>query len=604
MADDPQGGFSKTCADQRQTRRLSLHRGREQSAAHDCCSRSRQLLERRSKGERNSYTNSRPLDVHKISQHQAERRQDDACVSRSAPFHNAIEFDRWITSSHDDVHRLVTQVFEEIQWKPKYYPQRQRSQEKLEVHIQAVVLNLFMPWRTDPTQYVRYSRNKTDYPGTPLSADTLLLRVLKALEDYDYIVDYPAAPQPDGGEQSRMKWTEKLGALFLECGITSAMIKSERPLLVFKGKKPEPEYRGHKPRAPIIPLPNTPQLRPLRAGFEMNLRKINEILDRSFVGLFVPNDKLRELNQGSANGSEEDDEEEDQGRNQPIDFRKKRLYRIFNDIDPTNPTLDKHGRFYGGWWQHIPRWYRKNRIWINEERGVETDFSNMHPVILYAQHGLEIDDYNRNPYSLRGIDSTHEIRKVIKRTFIIMLNNDSRPAAVAATEGALREKYRVPKGGSLNEHLPNGCPTVAEIVDQITKDNPKVRIFGKEAGLQRMFTESQIAEHVMLALIDMGIPVLPIHDSFIAPASNHYDVGIAMWNAFEAVTEIPSARESLTVDSIFTPRELLEEMGKEEDYPVDWEEWPWDVDENEYSIFFNLARDSGWYEQLFDHAAD
>ena len=163
----------------------------------------------------------------------------------------------------------------------------------------------------------------------------------------------------------------------------------------------------------------------------------------------------------------------------------------------------------------------------------------------------------------------------------------------------------MPEGGSLNEHLPKGCPTISEIVDRIEKANPNVEIFGKEAGLRRMFTESQIAEHVMLALIDMGIPVLPIHDSFIAPASNYDEVSIAMWNAFEAVTKIPSARESLTVDSFFTPPDLPVETGKEKDYPSDdWEEWPWDVDENEYSIFFNLARDSGWYEKLFDHAAD
>lgn len=526
-------------------------------------------------------------------------------MSHSASFNNAIEFDLWITSSHDNVHRLVNHIFEEIQWKPKYYPKRQRSQETLEVHIRAIVLNLFMPWRTDPTQYVRYSRNRSDYPSTPLSADILLSRVLKALEDYDYIIDSPAEPQPGGGEQSRMKWTEKLGALFRDFGITSAMIKSERPLLVFKGKKPEPENRGHKPRAPIIQLPNTPQLRRLRAGFDMNLRKINEILDKSFVGLFVPDDKLRELNQESANGGEEDDEEEDQGRNQPIDFRKKRLYRIFNDIDPTNPTLDKHGRFYGGWWQHIPKWYRKNRIWINDERGVEQDFSHMEPALLYVQHGLEIDDHNRDPYSLRGIDCTDEIRKIIKRTFIIMLNTDHRHTAIAATEGALREQYRVPEGGSLNERLPEGCPAIAEIVDQITRQNPRVSIFGKEAGLQRMFIESQIAEHVMLGLVDRGIPVLPIHDSFIAPAYNHDDVSIAMWNAFEAVTKIPPASKSLTVDSIFTPPGLPVETGKEKRYPSDdWEEWPWDVDENEYSVFFDLARESGWYDNLSDHAAD
>ena len=61
-----------------------------------------------------------------------------------------------------------------------------------------------------------------------------------------------------------------------------------------------------------------------------------------------------------------------------VDFSKKYVRRIFNQ-----GSFKKGGRFYGGFWQKIPREYRKF-IRINYKEVVELDYSGLHINMLYA----------------------------------------------------------------------------------------------------------------------------------------------------------------------------------------------------------------------------
>ena len=97
--------------------------------------------------------------------------------------------------------------------------------------------------------------------------------------------------------------------------------------------------------------------------------------------------------------------------------------------------LDLHtgGRFYGGWWQNIPKEYR-HHLAVNGKKMVELDYSNQHPSILYAQ-AAEIrpaDCYaDVVPSSSLPQDVTKkELRSAVKAAFNAMLNSP-RPLATA-----------------------------------------------------------------------------------------------------------------------------------------------------------------------------
>lgn len=54
-----------------------------------------------------------------------------------------------------------------------------------------------------------------------------------------------------------------------------------------------------------------------------------------------------------------------------IDLTRKRLHRVFG-----NSSFDQGGRFFGGWWQEIPKKLRK-RILINGKPTIEVDYSGL-----------------------------------------------------------------------------------------------------------------------------------------------------------------------------------------------------------------------------------
>ena len=77
----------------------------------------------------------------------------------------------------------------------------------------------------------------------------------------------------------------------------------------------------------------------------------------------------------------------------------KTLYRIFS-----NSSWKQHGRFYGGWWQNIPKEYREH-ISINGVPAVELDYLSFHPRMLYHLCGLEMVGY---PYvGIGNLDRDH-----------------------------------------------------------------------------------------------------------------------------------------------------------------------------------------------------
>lgn len=222
--------------------------------------------------------------------------------------------------------------------------------------------------------------------------------------------------------------------------------------------------------------------------FRSNLATINDCLLRHWPDL--------ELNTADIPKLAEDMKRS--GDKAPIDFSQRTLVRIFTVGDDTaTDRFTLGGRFYRAWWQNVPKNYRM-LITIDGERTSEADYSQFHPQLLYHMAGKEMG--NTDAYD-RILDGQH--RKLVKQAFNAMLqmarfNNDG------------------PKDDGFKAGLQKAGITWTTLRDSILEAHaPVADYFFKGIGNSLQFTDSCIAEKVMLEFAKRDIPVLPVHDSFV-----------------------------------------------------------------------------------------
>ena len=188
------------------------------------------------------------------------------------------------------------------------------------------------------------------------------------------------------------------------------------------------------------------------------------------------------------------------------------LKRIF-----AQGSLQKGGRFYGGWWQSIPSRMRK-RVTINGYRTIEFDYSGLACAMLYAMEGqaLPSDPYDVGLINYVGIDDPR--RKIVKRYLNAILNDES-------------GRYRLDP-----EELAKLGITQNDLLQRIIKlHKPLERYLYSGIGVKLQYLDSQIAERVILRLLRINEVCLPIHDSFIVRVEATLDLVSAMKQEFFAL---------------------------------------------------------------------
>ena len=187
------------------------------------------------------------------------------------------------------------------------------------------------------------------------------------------------------------------------------------------------------------------------------------------------------------------------------------------------------GRFYaeGGGWQILSKPERL-RLEIDGEPVVEIDYSQFHPTLAYAQVGHSAPD---NAYDIPGFD-----RALVKISFNVMLSSSNRNGArytIAHEPGMVRKILGNDVPSDLREEEiwhrverihPGYVQTASRqaelLIDRLMQRHaPISRMFFTGAGLVLQRLDSDIAEAVMREMRRRGIMVLPVHDSFLAPAS-------------------------------------------------------------------------------------
>lgn len=281
----------------------------------------------------------------------------------------------------------------------------------------------------------------------------------------------------------------------------------------------EKDSSGH--RIDLIPPDNAETDR-----IRSNLMVLNDFISSQVICLNCPNWQLKKLATRMAKPGYqyETSGEIKRQRVRALNFSQVLLRRIF-----AKGRLDRGGRFYGAWWEHIPKNFRRY-VTINGQPTVEVDFKEIHPRLLYALAGVAPPDdlYDlgiRDPNIPYDATKGHykKQRDIIKK-FINALINDERGV------------HRLSDTRSKTLGL-----THDELIELVFERHPIIRtVLNTDTGLHLQFLDSQIAEVVMLDLKSQGIVALPVHDSFLVREEFQPDLRQAMTSAFEKVVGVPA----------------------------------------------------------------
>lgn len=322
------------------------------------------------------------------------------------------------------------------------------------------------------------------------------------------------------------------------------------------------------PKEPLDWPDDEPSRREL-VRMEANLKQINDHLRECFIGLHVSDATIRQIN---------DELLKPRNREQLwarpevtwVDFHRRQLHRVFSE-----GNIRRGGRFYGAWWQSIPKAYRKYiHIAKPGERPqwtVEYDYGALHPSLLYARLGRVAPE---NCYTVVDPNRYVMDRAYAKQGMLTLLNASSRQSAELALQRWILKRFDTDWYAQnpdvkrpympIAKMIPQGNPGIRELLDELTSYHHPIRqYFCAGVANELMYTDSCIAERVMLRLLAEGITVLPIHDSFLVRGEYGRELLDAMQECFIEVAGVPPRR----IDAAATELSLAQE-----DARVKWQE--------------------------------
>lgn len=267
------------------------------------------------------------------------------------------------------------------------------------------------------------------------------------------------------------------------------------------------------------------------------LETINACLRRHCFSLNLSNDNLRQIVATNNRGGLDN-------QSSHINFYQTQIVRIY-----ARGQTCKGGRFYRGWWQHVPSDVRRH-ILIDGKKTVEIDYSGMSMRLLYASEGVELD-LNTDVYNLGFDDWMGETdpRRPIIKTYVNAVFNDE------------NERYRV-SSKDLKLLVINNQQ---ELRDKLYKAHDRVNLRDRITsgwGLESQYLDSEIALQLIYQFAIHDDPLLPVHDSFITKKGNEFYLEQLMLDTFERITK-GRTRVDITPS---LPNEGFREKDKKKDY--------------------------------------
>ena len=378
---------------------------------------------------------------------------------------------------------------------------RKKISESLQYTMEIIVLNLFKAWAIHPAMTVGIMRKKSYWDGRNKSYINPRLSYRNIINSLDYLLASGWIVEVQKGQQglygnhgisTRYRASEDLLKLFMQSPIQSTELTHDdaKPCVILRGKKPKKTKANPKSRGKLIEYDIDSNV-----GLMIDkANRINHALKRTDIGLYLTHDEEKLLYQQMR-----------QREAMTLHWDRKFLTRIFNE------NFESGGRFFGGFWQEIPKEYR-SRLTIGNCMVAEQDYSSIHFSILYKKEGIEL---SQDPYDLLLAP-----RSINKLTMNIMLNSKSFEECLTAC----RKNSKI-----LMKDI--SCKTMTAYLKKI-EDTHRVikKYFYTGEGIRLQKIESDIAEDIMFNLIKYHqVVCLPVHDSFVV-ARRHLGLLVEQMN--------------------------------------------------------------------------
>ncbi|HMQ11637.1 MAG TPA: hypothetical protein PKC21_04965 [Oligoflexia bacterium] len=352
-------------------------------------------------------------------------------------------------------------------------------------HISLILTNLLRTYNSPYSKYLAISKNKNDYykipnrytRGTISPSYSAIDEVLNFFEKKSLISrhkHYHTTFAMGRSFRTRYSLTDKLKKRFSKYFLSRTHVHriGQTETIILKDK---PNAYNKKR---LLAYRDTPKINEWRS----NVENLNSLLDQTTI-TDAGNNKL------------------------PNIFFK----RVFNDNCFNNKTKysGKYfgGRFYCARVQNLPEAERK-QLTINGNPVIELDYQAIHIHLLYQQNGKS---YTGDPYRITGIPSQH--RNMVKFIFLIALNAKSEANLFQTVHDKLKTLDNYEKDYA---HL--SSEDYKAYLNFIKAQHSAINhcfFTGQAKFLQ--YQDSHIAEEIINTFVAKGIPILPVHDSFIVP---------------------------------------------------------------------------------------
>lgn len=172
----------------------------------------------------------------------------------------------------------------------------------------------------------------------------------------------------------------------------------------------------------------------------------------------------------------------------------------------------------------------REEITINGNSVVELDFNGLHPTLLYAAEGIQFDI---DPYNI--IDDRLGIVRVYMKVLLLrMINAENWTKAEKAGNNWLYKHHR-----EREELKKLGITRARPLMEKFMKVHESINHYfcqGKDTGMRLMNKDAMIALDVVDHFISQGIPIIPIHDSFIVEEQHENELREVMQGIYKKHT--------------------------------------------------------------------
>ena len=430
---------------------------------------------------------------------------------------NSRPLDVWRWSNFPAINRFAEEIYS------KYFADqytRKDAQQRAKTHLKVLLIDLYIAYADDPKMTVGIPMSPQAYSKgsrwRSIHIKSLMIEIVKHAEAVGLVEVWLG--NESQRRVSRVRASKALRKLFKKAKLEDhywQLLASYRPPIVFRETKNKKNY--------------TPQELSHLTAHDMQylsdsaliIIQYNEAIDNSYVD-------IPDLNTGKLKVSKS-------GNKQGyvlITQSQKHIYRVFNDL-----SIDSGGRFYGPFWQGLPKKDR-DRLNIDDEPTVEIDYSGMHINLVYDMMASKQRYTGTDPYaiSLKQYKITQEdTRRLAKQLMLIALNASGERAAISAFRSWL-----------VNEHdIRQGLPdlkdvTIRPIIEALKNKHKHIQqMFFSGAAKGLMTLDSLILGYIIEECLKHNVTVLPVHDSIIVQRRHKEYAKQLMEDAYNKIMKAP-----------------------------------------------------------------